>query len=55
MREYKVSYMLGDMYHSYIIEAENEATAIMRVINRLPDSSKKIFHEFTIDRYYIKW
>lgn len=55
MKEYKVSYMLGDMYHSYIETAENEARAIQKVLNRLPDGSKEIMHEFKIERYFQKW
>ena len=55
MKDYNVSYMLGDMYHSYIITAENEAQAILRTVNRLPDGSKEILHDFKIERYIQKW
>lgn len=55
MKEYKVSYMLGDMYHSYIEAAENEAKAIQKVLNRLPDECKEIMHDFKIERYFQKW
>lgn len=55
MKEYKVSYMLGSMYHSFIETAENESRAIQKVLNRLPDGSKEIMHEFKIERYFQEW
>lgn len=54
-KDYKVSYMLGDMYHSYILTAENEAKAILNAVNRLPDGSKERLHDFKIERYVQKW
>lgn len=55
MKDYKVSYMLGDMYHTYILTAENEAQAILKAVNRLPDGSKERLHDFKIERYIQKW
>lgn len=55
MNDYKVSYYLGDMYHTYILTAENEAQAILKAVNRLPDGSKAILHDFKIERYIQKW
>ncbi len=55
MREYSVTYYLGDMYHSYVVDADNEAEAVMKVLNRLPDVCKAIMHDFKIERYYQPW
>lgn len=55
MYDYIVSYKLGDMYHSYIETADNEASAILKVINRLPNGGKAILHEFKIEKYIEKW
>ena len=55
MNYYRVSYYLRDMYHTYIIEAENEATAMLKVVNGLPEGSKKIMHHFSILKYVQKW
>lgn len=48
MKNYIVSYYLGDMYHSYTIVASNEAEAILNCLNRIPSSSQKIFKDFSI-------
>lgn len=55
MKDYQVSYMLGDMYHMYVLTAENEAQAILKAVNRLPDGSKERLHDFKIERYFQKW
>ncbi len=53
MKEYHVSYNLGNMYHSYVVEAENEAEAIQKVLSRF--YYKELLTEFKIERYYPKW
>lgn len=55
MKEYEVSYYLGDTYHSCIVEANNEAEAILKKLNSLPDRCKEIMHDFKIERYYQPW
>jgi hypothetical protein len=55
MNEYRISYYLRDMYHTYIMEAKNEAEAITRAVNRLPEGSKEIMHHFSIEKYVQKW
>ncbi len=55
MKEYEVSYYLGDMYHCCIVEADNEAEAILKELRTLNDRSKEIMHDFKIERYYRPW
>lgn len=55
MREYLVSYYLNDMLHSWIVEADNEAEAILKALKSLNDRSKEIMHDFKIERYYRPW
>lgn len=47
-----VSYRLGNMFHKYTIESENEATAIQRVMYEMPKTSLDILHDFKIERRY---
>lgn len=55
MKEYEVSYYLHDMYHSYIVDADNEAEAITKALSRLNSRSKEIMHDFKVERYYRPW
>jgi hypothetical protein len=55
MKEYEVSYYLGNMYHSCIVEANNEAEAILKKLKSLPDCCKAIMHDFNIERYHQHW
>lgn len=50
MKEFQVNYYLGDMFHCYTEVAENELKAIQKVLNRIPDTSSGIFHNFRIKR-----
>lgn len=53
--EYKVSYMLGNMYHTYLIIAQNEKEAKQKALNTIPETSKPILHDFKVERYYRTW
>ena len=55
MKDYYVSYYLGDMFHIYTEEAENECKAIEKAMGRIPENSKKLFHDFKIERRIDKW
>ena len=55
MKEYSVSFYLNDMYHSYLVDADNEAEAILKVMKSLNSRSKEIMHGFKIERYYRPW
>lgn len=50
MKDYVVSYYLGNMFHSYTVEAENEFEAMFKVLNGIPETSKKWFCDFKIKR-----
>lgn len=54
MKEYRVRYYLSDMYHTYIITAENEYKAIKKALS-IPEECKELLHDFKIDRYYQPW
>ena len=53
--EYLVSYYLGNMYHSYLVDADNEAEAFLKVLNGLNENGKKILHNLKVERHYRKW
>lgn len=55
MKDYRVSYYLGDMLHTYIITAESEIDAIVKVMRAIPATSRKIFNNFKVERYYEEW
>lgn len=55
MKDYSVSYYLDNVYHQYIVEAENEYQAINQVMRGMPEGSAKIMHNFKIERYYQPW
>lgn len=55
MKDYAVSYYLNNLYHTYIVEAENEAQAIKEVLDRMPDTSKPLFHDFKIKQSETVW
>ena len=55
MKEYNIKYYLGNMLHSYIIEAKNECEAIEKALKRIPETSKKHFHDFSIERHFERW
>ena len=55
MKDYIVSYYLGDMFHSYTITAENEVNAMIDALYRIPETSKPLFHDFKIERVERVW
>lgn len=55
MNEYKVKYYLGDMIHTYVIEARNEYDATWKVLQYISTGSEKLFHSLTIERHYQEW
>lgn len=54
-KTYQVSYYLDDMYHKYLVDAENEYEAIRKSVGRLPQTSQEIMHDFKIECYHEKW
>lgn len=55
MKEYRISYYLDDMLHTYIEVAENEYKAILKCLHHIPDTSSVIMHDFKIERYIQEW
>lgn len=55
MKEYRITYYLCDMLHTYIEVAENEYNAISKCLKRIPDTSSVIMHDFKIERYIQEW
>lgn len=49
MRKFVIRYYLGNEFHAYKIEAENEAAAIQDFLNRLSDP--EIMHDLHILRF----
>ncbi len=52
MKTYKVSYYLDIFYHSYLIDAENEYSAIEIAMRNILNTSKPLLHSFKIERYF---
>ena len=53
MKEYQVSFYINDMYHCYIIDAENESHAKRRVLKESP--YPELITNLTAERYYPEW
>lgn len=49
MRDYVVSYYLGEMYHTYTVEAKNEYEATMKALRAIPEGSQKHFRKFHVE------
>lgn len=47
--------MLGNMYHTYLIIAQNEKEAKQKALNTIPETSKPILYDFKVERYYRTW
>ena len=48
MKDWQVSYYLGDMFHCYVIEAENEYDVTLKLLNSIPKGSQKIFRDLIV-------
>jgi len=55
MKSYSVTYKLAGMYHSYIVEADNELSAIEKVVSAISPLSRSVFHDFKIERFFEEW
>ena len=55
MREYRVSYYLGDMYHSYLVDADNEFEATEKALRGVVSTSMGIFTGLKVERYFREW
>lgn len=55
MKTYSVQYYLGDMHHTYLVDAKNEYEATTKVLKSIPDTSQERFHNLTIKRYFQEW
>ncbi len=56
MREYRVSYYLSAMYHSYVVEAENEFSVLKTLVSEFERlRTGDLLHDIKIERYYQEW
>lgn len=55
MKEYRVSYELGDMLHTRIVKANNEYNAILTCMLKIPYTSQDKFKNLKVERYYEEW
>ena len=55
MLEWKVRYFVGNMLHSYVLDAETQLDAIMKAINRIPEGSRCFVSDFSVERNYKEW
>lgn len=46
----QVSYYLGDIFYCYLIEAENEYDATLKLLNNIPKDSQKLFRNLIVER-----
>lgn len=53
MKDYQVSYYLGNMYHAYIISARNEDEVTKKVMKR--QYYPELLHNLIIKRYFQEW
>ena len=55
MKDWQVSYYLDDMFHCYVIEAENEYDATLKLLNSIPKGSQKLFRDLKVARRKVDW
>lgn len=55
MKDWQVSYYLDDMFHCYVIEAENEYDATLKLLNSIPKGSQKLFRDLKVARKKVDW
>ena len=55
MKDWQVSYYLDDMFHCYVIEAENEYDATLKLLNSIPKGSHKLFRDLKVARKKVDW
>lgn len=56
MKEYRVSYYLSAMYHSYVVEAENEFSVLKSLVSKFDRlRTGELLHDIKIERYYQEW
>lgn len=53
MKEYRVSYYIGKMYHSYVIDAESEDEAKRKVLRNA--YYPELISELKAERYFPEW
>lgn len=46
----QVSYYLGDIFYCYLIEAENEYDATLKLLNSIPKDAQKLFRNLIVER-----
>ena len=55
MKTYRITYYLGNIHYTTLVDADNEAGAIQKVLDGMREGSKAILHDFTIERYCEEW
>lgn len=55
MKDYEISYYLGDMYHCYTISATSEYNALFRAISAITETSRPLFHDINIKLKKEEW
>ena len=58
MKDWQVSYYLGDMFHCCVIEADNEYDAtlkLLKLLNSIPEGSRKLFRDLKVTRKKVDW
>lgn len=56
MKEYRVSYYVGDMFHKYVVEAESEFDVLKNLVSKFEQlSTKSLLNTIKIERYYQDW
>lgn len=53
MKTYEYSYVLGDMYHSGLIDAPNEFEALTAIMKKI--RKPEIMHCFKFQRHFEEW
>lgn len=46
----QVSYYLGDIFYCYLIDAENEYDATLKLLNSIPKDAQKLFSRLIVER-----
>lgn len=55
MKQWQVKYYLGDMLHTYVVDAVNEFEATLKVLYRIPETSRNLFRTLSVIEYHQEW
>jgi len=50
MNTYRITYQIGDKYQGWVVEAETEVEAIVRILDSISKEASLLLHGFAIEK-----